>query len=58
MWSEYSIDYRDSQIEKNFIQNIEAQFVKEYEAKQAISISNNRDCYNNYKDFLCRWNFP
>lgn len=50
---------KDSKIKSLFFENIKDRLLLEYTYSSVpFVLTDNMDCYNHYKKFFCRWNFP
>lgn len=62
LWgNDFSIEQKDAKIEEIFIRNIQRRLIFEYEyATSSLTndLTRKSNCYQAYKKFLCRWNFP
>lgn len=64
-WSQYNAFYKDKEIKKLVLGYLQNKLISEYLQGGALQISiwfadagNNPGCYEAYKQFSCRWNFP
>ena len=50
---------KDKAVEAIYIKNLEDKLYFEYTTDTTnMALTQNQNCYQNYKRFLCRWNFP
>lgn len=60
LWKDdFSMKSKDKEVEAIYIKNLENKLYFEYTTSTTnMALTQNVNCYKEYKKFLCRWNFP